>query len=172
MNPPSVLSHRVGDVLIGLSIIRWLSDPDGKRHNPIYAGIVHRLEHFLRHELHDRGNLVNGELFSRAHMRVRIDDFDLFAFNVDHDSPLEVFSYHPLRHPTKKLDRDGKDSCRNKPVIITSLVPSTPVLNSSYPRIFQDWAAVPSFPSVLRRYPLRSLCRPFLAPAPEATPGR
>ena len=40
MNPPSVLFHRVGDVLIGLSIIRWLSDPDGKLPKNDFVGWV------------------------------------------------------------------------------------------------------------------------------------
>jgi hypothetical protein len=33
---------------------------------------------------------------------VRIDDFDLFAFNVDHDSPLEAF-LSPTETPYNKI---------------------------------------------------------------------
>jgi hypothetical protein len=34
---------------------------------------------------------VDGEFFSRAHVRVRVDDFYLLPFDVDHALSLKVF---------------------------------------------------------------------------------
>src|SRR5437867_5092809 len=91
MNASRVPRHCVGDVPVGLSIIRGLSDTDGKSDDSIYSSAVHRLQHVLRHELHDRRNLVDGELFSRAHVRVRVYDLDRLSFDIDHVSSWELF---------------------------------------------------------------------------------
>ena len=84
VNASRMLFHRIGDVLVGLSIIRRLSDTDRKSDDSIHPGIVHRLQHVLSHELHNRRDLMDGEFFSRAHMRVRVDDLDLLSFDVNH----------------------------------------------------------------------------------------
>jgi hypothetical protein len=91
MNASGVLFHGVRNVLIGFPIIRRLSDTDGKGHNPIHSSVVHGLQHVLRHEFHDGGNLVNGKLLSCAHVRVRIDDLKLFPFDINHGSLLKIF---------------------------------------------------------------------------------
>ena len=84
VNASRVLFHCLGDVPVGLSIIRRLSDTDRKSDDPVHPGIVHRLQHVLGHELHNRRDLMNGEFFSRAHMRVRVDDLDSLSFDVNH----------------------------------------------------------------------------------------
>src|SRR3989338_2913328 len=91
VNASRVLFHSAGNVLVGLSIIRRLPYPDGKSDNPIYPGAIHRAQHVLRHEFHDRGNLVDGKLLSRPHVGVRVNDFDAFSFNGNHGRLLRTF---------------------------------------------------------------------------------
>src|SRR5712692_10632627 len=76
MNAPRVLLHRVGDVLVGFSVIRRLSYSDRKSDDSIHPGGGHRLQHVLRHEFHDRRNLMDGKFSSLSHVRMRVDDFD------------------------------------------------------------------------------------------------
>jgi hypothetical protein len=84
VNAIRVLFHCAGDVLVGLPVIRRLSDTDRKSYDSVHPGIVHRLQHILSHELHNRRDLMYREFFSCAHMRVRIDDFDSLSFYVNH----------------------------------------------------------------------------------------
>src|SRR3989338_954528 len=91
VNASRVLFHSAGNVLVGLPVIRRLPYPDGKSDNPIYPGAIHRAQHVLRHEFHDRGNLVDGKLLSRPHVGVRVNDFDAFSFNRNHGRLLRTF---------------------------------------------------------------------------------
>src|SRR5581483_3788105 len=84
VNAPGMFSHRVGDVLIRFAIVRRLADADRESDHAVDAGVVHRAQHVLSHPLHDRRNLVDRELLARAHVRVRVDDFDLFSFDGYH----------------------------------------------------------------------------------------
>src|SRR5215831_11172722 len=198
VNASCMLFHGVGNVLIGFSIIRRLADTDGKRDDPVHSGIIHRRQHVLRHEFHDRGNLMNGEFFSRAHVRMRVDDLDLFSFNINHVFLLSIRMLNKMHFekasPAKAPRAQRKiilyfsepgvlcvfagvpafaiqEATRISDfLVISSPVPSRLVSSSSYRRIFPDWGAAPSCQSALRRYPPPSLILPYQSPAPEATP--
>src|SRR5262249_10711395 len=181
VNASRMLFHGVRNVLIGFSIIRRLADTDGKRDDSVHSGIIHRRQHVLRHEFHDRGNLMNGEFFSRAHVRMRVDDLDLFSFDIDHAFLLSIrmFNKTPLRKfpPPRESSSPSFCNSRSNPnfkflrlELISSPAPSRLVSSSSYRRIFPDWGAAPSCRSALRRYPPPSLIFPYQSPAPEATP--
>src|SRR3989338_3526985 len=123
VNASRVLFHSAGNVLVGLPVIRRLPYPDGKSNNPIYPGAIHRTQHVLRHEFHDRRNLVDGKLLSRPHVGVRVNDLDAFSFNSDHSFLLKIKSLLETILPKIFRQRRDEPSVEGRPCPFASVHP-------------------------------------------------